>query len=378
MDKIKNNIGWIDVLRIAACFMVVFSHSCDAFVADFGNRESFLTGVLCGSLVRPCVPLFTMMTAVLLLPIKKETELGQFYKKRIGRIATPLVFWSLALPLMAFCYFHYINPGTTNPQIVAGDYTVSSLLNRLYTFIFNFNFDTTPLWYLYMLVGLYIVMPILNAWLLQASQKEVRTILYIWIASLFVPYAKMFAPVLGFQGNYGNMGLWGECDWNIYGTFYYISGFIGYIILAYYLKTYRLKWSWKKTMLICIPLFVIGFAITSLGYIITNKFYPGNYAYLEIVWYFTGINVFMMTFAIFAIVQKLKISSHPILSRIASLTFGVYLCHFTFVFLSYDIYNTPTIPYLVRIILSAITTFAISLAVVWVLSKFRLTQKLIK
>lgn len=44
--------------------------------------------------------------------------------------------------------------------------------------------------------------------------------------------------------------------------------------------------------------------ITSVGYIITQKYYPGNYAYLEIVWYFAGINVFMMTFPVFVIVQK--------------------------------------------------------------------------
>ncbi|MBR3883881.1 MAG: acyltransferase [Bacteroidaceae bacterium] len=378
MNKINNNIGWIDILRITACFLVVFSHSCDAFIADFNNEDSFITGVFFGSLVRPCVPLFTMMTAVLLLPIKHNATLGQFYKKRIGRIATPLIFWSLLLPLMAFCYFNYVNPETTNPQLSVDDYTASSLVQRLYTFVFNFNFDTIPLWYLYMLIGLYLIMPILNAWLVQAQQKDIKTVLMVWGVSLFLPYVKMFAPMLGYQGNYGHLGLLGECDWNVYGTFYYLSGFVGYLILAYYLKKYPLSWNWSKTLLICVPLFVVGYLITSLGYVITNEYYPGNYAYLEIVWYFSGINVFMMTFPIFVIIQKLAPPSKPILSKIASLTFGVYLCHFTFTFLSYDIYNIPTLPYLVRIILSAITTFTIAITLVWVLSKFRLTEKLIK
>ena len=98
----KNNVGWIDALRVIACLMVVFSHCCDPFVAHFdANREMFLTGVFSGSLVRPCVPLFAMMTAVLLLPIKSGTTINQFYRKRIGRIVPPLVFWSIALPLMA-------------------------------------------------------------------------------------------------------------------------------------------------------------------------------------------------------------------------------------------------------------------------------------
>ena len=220
MSEKQNNIGWIDVLRIAACFMVVFAHCCDPFVAQFdNNREMFLTGVFTGSLTRPCVPLFVMMTAVLLLPIKNEESAVSFYKKRIGRIAIPLVFWSIALPILTYIYFAHINPETQNMQLSADAYTAASLTDKLYTFIFNFNFDTTPLWYLYMLIGLYIIMPIVGSWLQQATKKDIRTVLYIWGATLFMPYISMVAPMLGYTGNYGNMGLLGVCDWNVYGTF---------------------------------------------------------------------------------------------------------------------------------------------------------------
>lgn len=371
----RENIGWIDLLRVIACGLVVFAHCCDPFVAHFdANRGMFLTGVFAGSLARPSVPLFAMMTAVLLLPIKSGTTIDGFYKKRIGRIIAPLVFWSLALPLMAFIYFTVLNPGTANPQLSVGDYTAATLVQRLYTFIFNFNFDTTPLWYLYMLIGLYIVMPIINSWLTQATRKEIKTILYIWGFTLFLPYIKMAAPALGYAGNYGHTGLLGECDWNVYGTFYYISGFIGYIILAYYLKRYPLNWSRKKTMAICLPMFAVGYAITSVGYVVTNEYFPGNYAYLEILWYFTGINVFMMTFPIFVTVQMLNTRPRKWLSKAAKFTFGVYLCHFTFTFLGYDLFDIPELPYILRIALATITTATISAALVWVMSKFRPTK----
>lgn len=371
----RENIGWIDLLRVIACGLVVFAHCCDPFVAHFdANRGMFLTGVFAGSLARPSVPLFAMMTAVLLLPINKETTIDRFYKKRIGRIIAPLIFWSLALPLMAFIYFTVLNPGTANPQLSVGDYTAATLIQRLCTFIFNFNFDTTPLWYLYMLIGLYIVMPIINSWLTQATRKEIKTILYIWGVTLFLPYIKMAAPALGYAGNYGHIGLLGECDWNVYGTFYYISGFIGYIILAYYLKRYPLNWSRKKTMAICLPMFAVGYAITSVGYVVTNEYFPGNYAYLEILWYFTGINVFMMTFPIFVTVQMLNTRPRKWLSKAAKFTFGVYLCHFTFTFLGYDLYDIPSLPYILRIALATITTATISAALVWVMSKFRPTK----
>ncbi|HIT15532.1 MAG TPA: acyltransferase family protein [Candidatus Avimuribaculum pullicola] len=375
----QNNIGWVDLLRVLACFMVVFSHSCDAFVAQFdADRASFLTGVFGGSLMRASVPLFVMMTGVLLLPVGQGYDLVSFYRKRIGRILPPLVFWSVALPLLMYAYFNYINPSTCNPQVAVGGYTVQQLVQRIYTFVFNFNFDTTPLWYLYMLIGLYLLMPVLNAWLVQASQRELKVVLGLWVVSLFLPYLKMLAPVLGYQGNYGNMELLGMCDWNIYGTFYYFSGFVGYLVLAYYLKQYPLQWSWSKMLAIMIPLFVAGYAITAGGYILTQEHFPGNYAYLEIVWYFNGINVFMMTLSLFAIVQKMAVRSRRWLSRLASLAFGIYLCHFVFVFVCYDLYDMAMLPYWVRIPCIAVTTFAIATLVAWLMSRAAFTARFVR
>ena len=63
-------IGWVDLLRVLSCFLVVFAHCCDPFVAQFDqDRASFLTGAFSGSLVRSSVPMFVMMTGVLLLPV---------------------------------------------------------------------------------------------------------------------------------------------------------------------------------------------------------------------------------------------------------------------------------------------------------------------
>ena len=376
MTTERKNIGWIDLLRVLACFLVVFAHSSDAFVAQFdNNRASFLTGVFSGSFVRSCVPLFVMMTGVLLLPVK--ADLAAFYRKRIGRILVPLIFWSVVTPVLFFLYFTYVSPDTQNPLITPSQ-GIDSLWVKLYTFIFNFNFDTVPMWYLYMLIGLYFIMPILSHWLQQASRKEIKLVLMLWGISLFIPYLKMAAPLLGYQGNYGNMGLWGVCDWNDYGTFYYVSGFIGYLLLAYYLVKYPLDWSWKKMLAVTIPMFLVGYAVTSYGYVLTQNVFPGNYAYLEIVWYFAGINVFMMTFPVFVIIRKIKIPSVPWLSHLASLTFGIYLCHYVFVFICYDWFDMPSLPYFVRIILMASVAFSISTAIVWLMSKSRLTRRFIR
>lgn len=373
----REHIGWIDLLRVVACFLVVLSHCCDPFVARFdADRGAFLTGVFTGSFVRACVPLFVMMTGVLLLPVR--AELGDFYRKRIGRIVVPLIFWSVVLPLLYFVYLNYA-VSTGNPLIVADDHTLGATLPRIYTFIFNFNYDTTPLWYLYMLVGLYLIMPVLSVWLQQASRRDIRLVLYVWGVTLLLPYVKMVAPALGYAGNYGNMGILGVCDWNSYGTFYYVSGFIGYLILAYYLAKYPPQWSWKRTLAVTVPMFLIGYLITSFGYVLTQRYFPGDYACLEIVWLFTGINVFMMTFAVFVVIRKLKVRASAGLSRLASLTFGIYLCHFIFVQVGYDLLGTPdALPVLLRIFCIALFAFGISCALVWIMFRFRSTRRFVR
>lgn len=375
MEK-RENIGWIDLLRVVACFLVVFSHCCDAFVAQFEiDRISFLTGVVYGSFVRPCVPLFVMMTAVLLLPVKQE--IGPFYRKRIGRLIPPLIFWSITLPIVYFLYLNY-GVTTSSPSIDMNDHTLQATLPKLYTFIFNFNYDTVPFWYLYMLIGLYLVMPIISSWLKQASRKDLKLVLCIWGVSLVLPYLKMIAPTLGYTGNWGNMGLLGECDWNEYGTFYYLSGFVGYLMLAYYLVKYPLDWNWKKMLIICIPMFLVGYLITAYGFVLMQNHFPGNYAYLEIIWYFAGINVFMMTFPIFVIVQKMNVPLSATLSRMASLSFGIYLCHFVIVQMGYDLFDSIyPLPAFVRIPGMAIFSFVVSYGVVWIMSKSSLTRRFI-
>lgn len=374
----KENIGWVDAMRVLACFLVVFSHSCDAFIAQFNNDYgTFLQGCALGSLVRPCVPLFVMMTGVLLLPLKGT--MGEFYSKRLKRIAIPLVFWSLALPVVYYLYLNFF-VSSNSPFIDMSSFTWQMTLRKMFTFIFNFNYDTTPLWYLYMLIGLYFIIPIFGTWLKCATRKEIKLFLYLWGASLFLPYVKIIAPFLGYLGVFGNMGILGECDWNAYGTFYYVSGFVGYLVLAYYLVKYPLQWGWRKMAAVCIPMFVVGYAVTFGGYVVMQEFFPGNYAYLEIVWLFSGINVFMMTFPVFVVVQKINAASSPRLSAVASMTFGIYLCHFVIIQMGYDFYEAimpAGVPAVVKILCNAVTVFVVSYLVVRLLSISKVTRRLV-
>lgn len=339
--------------------MVVLSHACDSFVGQFDtNRAAFIAGVSIGSLMRASVPLFVMMTAVVLMPLRRDVTLGAFYRKRVGRLVVPLVFWSLALPVMMWGYTQHVNPGSANAIIDAAGYTPSAMWTKLTTWIFNFNFDTTPLWYLYMLVGLYLIIPIVDSWLAGASKSDVRTFLIVWAVAMLMPWVRLLAPLLGYAGNYGHMGIWGECDWNPFGLFYYVSGFLGYIVLAFYLRKWPLQWSRCKLTAVLLPVFMVGYAITFVGFLIIQEYYPGDYAYLEMIWYFCGFNVLMMTVPMFIAASRFTAPARPWLSYMAALTFGIYLCHYPFEFVAYDLLDIPSLAPWMRIIGGAVITFA--------------------
>lgn len=374
--SLQQRVGWVDLLRIVACLMMVISHCCDPFVAQLdNNRAEFLTGALTGSMMRACVPLFTMLTGMLLLPVRME--LGAFYRKRVGRILAALIFWSLVMPVLYYFYFQLVQ--TSSPCIAPEQFSWSATLPKLWSFVANFTYDTTPLWYLYMLVGLYLIMPILSAWLEKATKRELHILLGIWGFTLLMPYLRAAAPLIGYTGNGGNMGLFGVCEWNEFGMFHYVSGFAGYLLLAYYLTKYPPAWSLRKTLAICIPTFAVGYTITACGFLLMQHHFPGNYAKLEIVWYFSGINVALMTASLFMIGQKLTIRSSARLSRVAGTMFGVYLCHFIFVQEAYDLVGGITaLPPLVRILLMAVITFGASYLSVRILLWIPYTRRFVQ
>ncbi len=373
-------LAWVDILRVLACVMVVVSHACDAFVGQFdADRTMFLTGVTIGSLMRPSVPLFVMMTAILIMPLKPGTGLGAFYRRRIGRIIVPLIFWSLALPLLIYFYFNSpMGEISATPLVDITGYTPGQLGQRLWNWVFNFNFDTIPLWYLYMLVGIYLIIPVIDGWVNSASKRDMQIFLWVWAITLLLPYLRLAAPLIGYTGNYGNLGLLGECDWNPYGTFYYVSGFIGYVVLARYLVRFPLDWSNAKMCAILLPMFLSGYAVTLGGYVLFQSYFPGDYAYLEIVWYFCGINVVMMTFPMIAFMQRVATKTAPQwVTQLAGLTFGIYLCHYLFEFIGYDLMNIPGLTPTLRIIGAALFSFVAAAIVTRLFKLTRPTSRLV-
>ncbi len=108
-----------------------------------------------------------------------------------------------------------------------------------------------------------------------------------------------------------------------------------------------------------------------------NALHPGNYAYLEILWLFCGINVFLMTFPMFVLVQRYKGSAPRLIANTAKLTFGSYLVHSPFEAAAYDLLAIPGLPDWSRIILSAVTIFIVVGLIVQLLWLWKPTRRLV-
>ena len=182
-----NRIVWLDVIRCVAMIMVIGVHCIDPFYISPTMRaipEYTHWAAIYGSLLRPSVPLFVMMTGLLLLPVKKQ-PLDKFYKKRIYRVLFPFLIWSVL-----YSMFPWVTGVLGLPKEIIGDFFCytqgqesQSLIDSLKDVAmipFNFSHKENHMWYIYLLIGLYLYMPFFSAWIENADRKTKRAFLLIW------------------------------------------------------------------------------------------------------------------------------------------------------------------------------------------------------
>lgn len=315
----KERIVFLDWLRVAACIMVIAVHSIEPFY--LGGEGTFIRsrteGVLCtliSSALRAAVPLFVMISAFLLVPVKGPAS--SFFRRRGARVAIPLAVWVMLYALIPL-------PGSDLGTFRTGD--------NLARVIMNFPDAGGHLWYCYMILGVYLAMPVISPWLRKLSKKEELAAIALWLFTTALPFLRKAAAAL-----YGKEEVYGEASWNSFGMFYYASGFIGYVIVADYLRRYCSGLSWKKTLTAAVPMWIAGYAVTaSWFWNAMPEVFPVNgpigiAVEMETSWCFSTLGVALTTIAYFLIAMKIKASGRfyrNFVEPLSRISFGIYLMH---------------------------------------------------
>ena len=355
----NQHIVWLDVVRLIAMFTVVCCHCTDPFNFYPGTapniEEIKFWGAIYGAALRPCVPLFVMITGALLLPVKGDAS--TFYKKRIPRVFFPFLLWSILYNL-----FPWITGLLgLSPQIIldffpyaGGDVmrqSFSVAMKYIASIPFNFSILAVHMWYIYLLIGLYLYLPVFSAWVEKASERAKLMFLVAWGVTLLLPYYYQF--VSGY--------LWGTCPWNSFGMLYAFAGFNGYLLLGHYLR--NIEWSMRKTLLIGIPMFAVGYCVTFFGFRHMTALSEYTDEMLELFFTYCSINVVMMTIPVFMLAKKANVRSEKVRKALANLTvcgFGVYMIHYFFTGPSVELVRAIHVPVPLQIPVAAVVAFIVS------------------
>lgn len=272
-----------DILRILACVFIICMH------APIPNEQAnglFLSTL--SYLTAPGIGLFFMLSGALLLPLKTDTF--TFLKRRITKVIYPTLFWTL----------FYLS---LNLALGKESFEIKNILSIPFSTQGN-----SVLWFMYTLIGLYLLSPILSHWLKNSSKKEVEFYLGLWLVSLCYPLIKSFLTV-----NQGNTGI-----------LYYFTGYAGYFVLGYYCKNYKesLKWIW-----------IIPSAIIAIAAPVFCKVMKLEVDFYDLFWYLS-IFVVILCIAYYKLNElvctKFKLTEgkfYAITQELSSLSFGIYLVH---------------------------------------------------
>jgi len=343
-------IVFLDYLRVIACLMVMLVHACEQyyFGSDGGLRietagDAFWVTAI-DSLCRVAVPLFVMASAYLLFPLTRPT--GEFFRRRFMRVVVPFLLWCVV----------YIWKDGSSPVAV----------------LFNFPMGTGGhLWFVPMLLGVYLLMPLLSPWAERAGKREVQGWLFVWFLTLPFPFVRKLCEILCGAPAFGAIPyLYGECAWNPFGTFHYVSGFFGYMLLGFYFRKFVPELSWKKTLVVGIPMLLVGYTVTALGFglrIPGGGTYPATASYaavvdLEMSWMYCSCGVGLMVAGIFLLIRKVTFSGsfyEKVICPLSEASYGTYLMHMLILVILAE-HLKGVLPTPVAIVLIAVGSFSVS------------------
>ncbi len=347
------------LIRALAMFLVVLLHaSNEALEASSVPAADWWTAVVYKSLALACVPLFVMLSGALLLqPAKLNEPIRVFLKKRLSRLGLAFAFWSAVY--LAWGFFISGLPVTLSN---VGQGIVLDLFTGAY---YQF-------WFIYLIVGLYLITPILRVVIANGDRRIVRYLILLWFVGVaIVPLTQLAS------GDTLNSGV------------FLLGGFIGYFVLGTYLLKIKLRSA------ILYGLLIVSAASTIIGMWLMNYKWLMNYPLNateqnNFVFGYLTVNVIIGSVALFLILLKFRTdwpgTNHVTASRfvqaISKNTLPIFLFHVIILesfergFFGFKLSFTTLNP-IVEIPLIAALTFFITLGLVLLMRKVPVLKKLI-
>ena len=353
-------IAFLDHLRFVACFMVMAIHSCEPFylggtepnVTHIATRWDMFWITVTECLCRVCVPLFVIASSYLLFPVRGGT--GAFLKRRLLRVGVPFVVW-------AALYVAFFGDGSCG-------------WGKL---LFNFPDEGGHLWFVPMIIGLYILMPLVSSWAERVGRGELLGWIAVWFATTTFPFLRALWRGMYGEPSFGAVPyLWGECPWNAFGAFHYVSGFFGYVLLGLWFRRFSPAQGLRRTLRVAVPLWISGVAVLGVPFFLSVREFPFSAPYRAAVLMETSIEycsfgVALATVAAFLVIREIGSGGRvydSVIRPVSEASYGMYLLHM-FILPSTFALLRPQLPVPLAIAATAAATFALSAVVALLLRK---------
>ncbi|MBQ9880338.1 MAG: acyltransferase family protein [Clostridia bacterium] len=282
--------------------MVIALHVADLFftVGEPVGSYRWNTGNVISSLTRCAIPLFVMISGSLFLDPRKEIGLKTLYGRYILRIATAFIFWSGLYAALQY-----------------------SQGIRVRTVVRDFVTGGVHLWFLYMIVGMYIVTPLLRK---IANSKNTRVyFLALWIATtVLYNTLRAFFSILSPRVTPWLDTAAAESD------LYLAYGYTGFFVLGWYLREKELT---KTVRRVIYALGILGAAFT----VAATHFFSKRNGILDNTFYNNmTVGITLQAVALFVFfkynVKNAKSGrTAKAFAKASSCVFGTYLVHQLFV-----------------------------------------------
>lgn len=334
----NRRITYIDHLRIAATIAVVIIHvAAQNWYSQDVSASSWRIFNFYDSISRWAVPAFVMISGTLML--EADVSFKKLFAVKIPRRLTAFIFWSLVYAL---------EEGGTLENILI------SIISGKY-----------HLWFLYLIIGLYICIPVIK----KITENAIIAEYYLAISLVFtflIPF------VLQLLADFGGVSLkdWVKALNNAYSdmNITVLSGYVAYFIAGHRLDQVAIS---KRKRTVIYFLGVLGVVATIfLSQVVSMKEGSPVDNYYD----YLGLPIFAQSVAMFVWFKhnrSFEKESSMLVNQLTKCSFGIYLIHIL-VMETLDeklLLNTMSIHAIVSVPVIAVVVFVISFVIALLLKR---------